>query len=50
MDVEIACAETGFGVGEVELPHPQEGVVESQPEDLVGIGEETLTPQTQVSA
>src|SRR3954463_3359127 len=43
-DAEVADAEAGLAVGEVELPHPAEGVVERAGE-LLPVAQELLPPQ-----
>ncbi|GAA5019217.1 hypothetical protein GCM10025734_72060 [Kitasatospora paranensis] len=45
LDVEVAGAEAGLGVGEVELPHAAEDPVEAERGDLFGPVGETLPPQ-----
>ena len=44
VNVEVAGAEAGLRVGEVEMPHPLEGGAESELPDIGGGGEEAGPP------
>src|SRR3954465_14434040 len=47
LDVEVAGGEAGTRVLQVEVPHPQERVVEAERQDVVATGEEGLVPPAQ---
>src|SRR5208283_4675163 len=46
-DAEVAAAEAGLAVGEVELPHAAEGLVEALGVDAGPLVEEAFPPQAQ---
>ncbi len=45
--VEVTAGETGLAVGEVELPHPGESLIEPERLNCGGISVETLEPRMQ---
>src|SRR3954469_12256230 len=45
VDLEVPGAEPGLGIGQVELPHPAEDVVEPEPGDVGPAVQEPFAPQ-----